>query len=163
MFLLAHYPWHLWHWWILPKSRRPTSHSVTPHTSIQTMHWVSWNDITGSAHAPPLTNVSQNGTAPDAAIICQARPNSPDTGLVSRPDITWFTTANTWLQTENPAICTMSWMMYPAASPLPYWISNGWERFLSVVDEAAWRRAILVQPDVQLVLATQRSLWMGYN
>jgi len=72
----------------LAKSRRPISHSAALHMSVQTTHRVSWNDITGSVYAPPLANVSQNCTAPGAAIVCHARPNSPDTGLVSRPDVT---------------------------------------------------------------------------
>ena len=141
-------------------SKHLVSHGVhaTLHKSRMT-HRVSWNDITGSVHVPLLlANVCQNGVAPDAAIVCQARPSSPDTGLVSSPDEIWSTAANTWLLTENPAICTMSCTRYPAACPLPYWIWNGCERFLSVDDDAASRRAILEQPDVQLVSATQRSL-----
>jgi len=62
-----------------------------------------------------------------------------------------LTTAGRTALTSVHLICTMSCTRYPAASPLPYWMSNGWERFLSVVDEVASRRAISEQPDVQLV------------
>ena len=128
------------------------------HDTFTNTHRVSWKDITGSVHAPLLANVCQNGVASDKASVCQARPNSPDTGLVNRPDEIWSAAANTWLLTENPAMWTTSCMRYPAAYPLPYWIWIGWERFFSVNDNVALRRAILEQPDVQVVSATERSL-----
>lgn len=49
---------------------------------------VIWKAITGSSHAPEEASVCQNGSAPDEAIDCHARPIKPDTGASRRPSET---------------------------------------------------------------------------
>lgn len=114
--------------------------------------------MTGKSHAPPATRTCQKGTAPDDEIVCQARPRSPETGLLSRPVDILSQMANVWLDTENPAISTTSWPRVPAAWPLPNLM---WKESLFVVkldDLDGSNAAVPLQPIMQLMSATKRSL-----
>lgn len=76
---------------------------------------VRWKAITGESQAPLLARVCQKGVAPEDARVFQARPISPETGLLRSPLDTSSQTAKIWLGTENPAIWTVSCPNEPAA------------------------------------------------
>jgi hypothetical protein len=90
----------------------------------------------GESQEPLLASVCHNGVAPDDANDCHASPSSPETGLVSKPEVTASHTPKTWFATENPAICTLSDPREPCAAPLPYWMENDWDVFAKVEEPA---------------------------
>ena len=54
---------------------------------------VSWNAMRGSSSVPSLfASASQNGVAPDEAMVWKPRPISPETGWLNRFEEIWVTT-----------------------------------------------------------------------
>jgi hypothetical protein len=119
---------------------------------------VRWKAITGESQAPLVARVCQKGVAPEDERVFQARPISPDTGLLRSPLDTQSQTAKIWLGTENPAIWTVSFPRVPEAWPVPYCILNAWLEFWKVNDCVKLNVGTEPQPISQFEWASQRSL-----
>ena len=123
---------------------------------------VIWKVMTGSSHVPDEARVCQNGSAPEEAMDCHARPIKPEIGDSRRPVEMTSQTAGgndlrdapleytrdlpkTWLETENPASWTTSLPKEPRVLPLPYVIEKEVVKLVKELDCEGLKVVIPIQ------------------